>query len=171
MAFSGFVQTGQQVVNSRRGEGSALTQFLKLEGAFKQAVMFQRMKDLETARERNFKSQQADKEMSFRKSEGALDRQAQMDIATMRSNTPGDIDPKKMVLEKVRLQGVASLNEGESQIWQQILLKPDLLFTLLQNDISSGGIGPMATQGGNRPPSIDVTEQSIIDQYGNIKQR
>lgn len=78
--MSGTGQAGQAYVNQRAGNSSGLTQFLKLDGAFKQAIMLQRQKDLEEGRRLQYSTE-------AKATEGGLDRTSAEKISTDRNAT------------------------------------------------------------------------------------
>lgn|SRR3990167_36810 len=129
MGMSGTGAAGQAYVNQRAGNSSGLTQFLKLDGAFKQAIMLQRQKDMEEGRRLQYTTE-------AKATEGGLDRTSAKEISEGKNQTDikiagmtgsgSEFDVKKYLMNKYLVSGYESFDNKEKALWNDVVLRPTL---------------------------------------------
>lgn len=168
MGMSGFGAAGQNYVNQRAGNQSGATQFLKLDSAFKQAIMLQKMKDMEEGRRLQYTTE-------TETAEGKANRTSAKEIATQGNITDitkasitangKDIDVIKTIMAKVAQNGFSVLNPGERALYDDYSFKnmaEKFGMAVLDKDRpSSTGKYDSATDGGDLNAKAEAFLKSI----------
>ena len=172
MAFSGFTTAANQYINERGKSESGISQFLKLDSAFKQATILQRQKDIEEARRQHA-------ELTSKKDISKDTIQAQKEIATAGNTNALDIarlkmsetaDPKdviKKVMEKIATGGFEALNPGERAIYDDYALKT----AFEKMGIVTPGQAPRPGSNQQYQSPMSVSSPQASSSQGDINQR